>query len=49
MLKNLHAIEGDPLLVTAALAAARQWQYQPYRLNGNPIEVDTKIVFQFRQ
>jgi TonB family protein len=48
-LKNLHAIEGDPILVTAAIQAAQKWRYEPYRLNGNPIEVETKIVFNFRR
>jgi TonB family protein len=49
MLKNLHAVDGDPMLVSAALDAARKWRYEPYRLNGNPIEIETQIVFHFRR
>ena len=49
MLKDLHAVDGDPMLVSAALDAARKWRYEPYRLNGNPIEIETQIVFHFRQ
>jgi TonB family protein len=49
MLKNLRAIEGDPMLIAAAIDAAQKWRYEPYRLNGSPIEIETKIVFHFRQ
>jgi protein TonB len=41
--KNLKVISGDPLLVDAALEAARQWRYQPMQMNGKPAEVDTTI------
>jgi TonB family protein len=41
--KNLKVISGDPLLVEAALEAARQWRYQPMQMNGKPAEVDTTI------
>jgi len=29
--------------IQAAIDAVRQWQYQPTLLNGQPVEVDTKI------
>jgi protein TonB len=48
-LKNLRAIQGDPILSNAAISAAKNWRYEPYRINGNPVEVETKIVFNFRQ
>jgi TonB family protein len=41
--KNLEVVSGDPLLVDAALKAVRQWRYQPTRINGQPVEVDTTI------
>jgi TonB family protein len=31
----------------AALAAVRQWTYRPYLRNGEPVEVDTKIIVSF--
>jgi TonB family protein len=31
----------------AALAAVRQWIYRPYLRNGQPVEVDTKIIVSF--
>jgi TonB family protein len=34
---------GDPILSPAAIEAVRQWRYGPTMLNGQPIEVQTKI------
>jgi len=41
--QDLHVVSGHPLLTGAAIAAARQWLYKPYFLNGEPVEVDTQI------
>lgn len=46
-IQNLHLIKGHPMLVPAALDAVRQWQYRPYILNGEPIEVETQITVNF--
>jgi protein TonB len=35
------------MLASAALNAVRQWRYQPYRLNGEPVEVETQITVNF--
>jgi protein TonB len=45
--ENLRVVNGHPLLVKSALDAVRQWRYQPYVLNGSPIEVDTQITVNF--
>jgi TonB family protein len=45
--KELRVISGDPLLIEAAAAAAKQWIYQPTLLNGSPVEVQTTIVINF--
>jgi periplasmic protein TonB len=34
-------------LSQAAMDAAQQWRYQPYLLNGRPVEVDTTITINF--
>lgn len=31
----------------AAVEAVRQWEYMPYRLDGEPVEVETQIVVNF--
>jgi TonB family protein len=44
-LKTLHS--PSTLLGDAALDAVRQWKYQPYILNGTPVEMDTTITVNF--
>jgi periplasmic protein TonB len=44
---ELQVISGHPLLVQSALAAVRNWRYQPTLLNGEPVEVDTTITVTF--
>jgi protein TonB len=46
-IRELSVVTGNPLLTPAALAAVRQWVYQPTLLNGDPIEVETEIVVTF--
>ena len=46
-IENLQIVSGHPMLVRAALDAVKQWRYRPYILNGDPIEVDTKITVIF--
>jgi TonB family protein len=38
-----NVLEGDPLLSPAAIEAVRQWRYEPWILNGQPIEIQTTI------
>jgi TonB family protein len=45
---DLKYVSGHPTLVKAAIDAAKQWQYKPYLLNGEPAEVVTTIAVQFR-
>jgi TonB family protein len=37
----------DADLAIASLAAVRQWTYKPYLLNGEPVDIDTKITVNF--
>lgn len=46
--KALRALSGHPMLLPAALDAVKQWRYQPYYLNGDPVEVDTQVTLNFR-
>ena len=47
-IESLHVTSGPPFLVEAALAAVRQWVYQPTLLNGEPVEVLTQIEVNFK-
>ena len=46
-IEQLQAVSGHPMLVAAALDAVRQWRYRPYRLNGEPVEVETQVTVRF--
>lgn len=41
--ENLHAISGPSGLQGSALDAVKDWKYQPFLLNGNPVAVETQI------
>ena len=41
--ENLKAISGPSALQGSALDAVKDWKYQPFLLNGNPVAVETQI------
>ena len=42
-----RAINGHPMLASAAVEAARGWRFEPTLLNGTPVRVSGVIVFNF--
>jgi len=42
--QSLEVVSGDPLFVSSAIDAVRQWRYRPTYLNGQPVEIDTYIT-----
>lgn len=44
---DLEVLEGPIELVVSAVNAVRQWKYQPYALNGEPVEVVTQITVNY--
>jgi TonB family protein len=42
-IKDLHAVSGPVMLRQAAVDAVRNWRYKPYKLNNQPVEVETTI------
>lgn len=45
--KSMHVIKGDPALAKAVLEALRQWRWEPYKLNGEPVEVESSMTVNF--
>ena len=45
--REVQPLSGNALFVNAALAAVRRWRYQPMRLSGEPVEVETYITVNF--
>lgn len=46
-IKDLHVLSGPAALTDAAVGAVEQWQYRPYLLMGEPVEVDTTVTVTF--
>ena len=44
---DLEVLDGPIELVVSAVNAVRQWKYQPYVLNGEPVEVVTQITVNY--
>jgi periplasmic protein TonB len=47
-IESLHVLSGPTMLQGAAIDAIRTARYQPYRLNGEPTEVQIAITVNFR-
>jgi TonB family protein len=47
-LRELRPASGPQELIPAAVAAAEQWRYEPYRLNKEPVDVDSTIRLDFK-
>jgi protein TonB len=45
--KDAHVLSGDEDFAEAALNAVREWRYQPYRLDGKPVDVSTDAIITF--
>lgn len=45
---DARVLAGEPILADAALAAVRQWRYQPTLIDGKPVKVVTKVTVVFR-
>ncbi|NYF79983.1 energy transducer TonB [Granulicella arctica] len=47
-IESLHVVSGAAMLQSAAIDAIRAARYQPFLLNGAPVEVQTTITVNFR-
>ncbi len=46
--QQLDVVSGEPVLVTAAQDAVREWKYRPTVIDGKPVEAETDIVVIFQ-
>jgi protein TonB len=46
--QSLEVLSGDPMFYLSALAAVREWHYRPTVLNGQPVEIDTRITVMYK-
>lgn len=45
--KDVRVESGLPILAQAAIDAVKQWRYKPYMIDGEPVEVDSRITVNF--
>jgi periplasmic protein TonB len=45
--QDVQVESGLPVLAQAAINAVRQWRYKPYMIDGEPVEVDSRITINF--
>src|ERR1700722_293519 len=45
--ENIQLVSGHSMLAPAAIEAVKQWEYKPYLLNGEPVDVETRVTLNF--
>jgi protein TonB len=48
LVEDLKLMGGSLILGEAAVQAVRQWRYQPYFVNGRPVETQTVVTVEFK-
>lgn len=46
---DVKQVSAHPLIARAAVDAVRQWHFEPYKFNGEPIDVSAKVAVLFAQ
>ena len=44
---KVRVISGHPLLAQSAVQAVKGWIYEPFRLNGEPVDAETQVTVNF--
>jgi hypothetical protein len=44
---DVRPISGPPVLTASAIEAVKWWRFQPYRINGKPVRVETTLAIDF--
>ena len=45
---DVHALNGPEVLAQAAMEAMRWWRFMPYRVEGQPVAVETTVAMEFK-
>jgi TonB family protein len=45
---DMHVLDGPEILAQAAMAAMRWWRFEPYRVDGRPVVVETTVAMEFK-
>ncbi len=47
-LGEIKVVKGSPVLALSAVDAVKTWRYQPFQLDGKPIQGETRITINFK-
>jgi protein TonB len=47
-IQDVKVVSGQLLLANAAIAAVKQWRIRPHMVQGQPVEMQTRITLNFR-
>ncbi len=45
---DIRAVNGPEVLAQAAMDALRWWRFKPYRVDGQPVVVETTVAVEFK-
>ena len=46
--EDVRALNGPDVLAQAAMEALRWWRFEPYRVDGKPVVVETTVAVEFK-
>jgi len=46
---SARPLNGPPILASAAVDSLRWWKFEPYRVNGEPVAVETTLAVEFKR
>ena len=46
---SMRALNGPDILANAAMDGLRWWKFEPYRVNGEPVAVETTVAIEFNR
>jgi TonB family protein len=46
--QDVEVVAGSPVLAEASTDAVKQWKFKPRVLNGQPVEMQTRVTFDFK-
>ena len=47
--KSTSTVSGDPVLAEVATGAVKQWQFKPYIIQSEPVQVESHVVMKFHK
>lgn len=47
--RDVQVVSGNSEFIPAAIKAVRSWKYQPYAIDGQPVEMSTRVTLNFHR